>query len=659
MPIICSLSETSAFPESTICKDLHCTMTSAIGVFNKLGHRMKALYISALVLSVALMVFGAVLLMSAPVPEGPATSVTAENSVGGGDPIGSGDGVGLDGIFDVGGTTRPTEPSLLDPRTSTPTSSPTKRLGAPGTLLPSTQQPSNLHGGSTLANTDDPTQSPTIKQSEAPSLQHSDLPSERPSASPTDPSALTFIPTESPESSPSADPTSPPSSSVSPTLSTKPTSSNAPTPEPLFRTHAEPANPSSTYFNYNTTHGSRYGPNSWENVTVLNSTENYWREFGFVSNQCNDRSIAQSPIDVCTKPERHCVEYHEFRAKVSFRGSFPIGHSLPFFADIYNVTSRFSLQRGDFKISSEFMEKQILPNKLRVLVARRVGEEPDPPHVDFAGVGAKDLDLLNIDIKLPSEHTVCGRRFDGEMQYYFFHPVKQSLVVVSWLLDASVGNPTNEHMQLLINEFQASYDGNEEACFQKSLNESAPDGGASNASHNHAGDNDPLQTGTRQLAKNDQNKKGGGIWDPFHRSIQRTIHFWGYTGSLTEPPCAGSTLWRIMDVPVPIGVEQLTQMQSILFNNRGNETCRYTSNHYKGSVARPAASNDVSYYKCTRSDYVSDDEREVCGDGGCAKPFGRGLDPYVEPIIFVTGPPSKSPTTLPSQSPTESADGPL
>ena len=42
------------------------------------------------------------------------------------------------------------------------------------------------------------------------------------------------------------------------------------------------------------------------------------------------------------------------------------------------------------------MIKQILPNKLRVVMARRIGEEPDPPHVDFAGIGASNLDLLNI-----------------------------------------------------------------------------------------------------------------------------------------------------------------------------------------------------------------------------------------------------------------------
>ena len=138
-------------------------------------------------------------------------------------------------------------------------------------------------------------------------------------------------------------------------------------------------------------------------------------------------------------------------------------------------------------------------------MVRRVGDEPDPPHADFAGVGAKDLDLLNIDIKFPSEHTVCGRVYDGEMQYYFFHPGKQSLLVVSWLFEVNVdiSSRKNEHLQLLIDEFQDIYDANEDACLgrkRRSLEE-------------------------RKLAKNDdkgnndQKKGGSSIWDPFHRYV--------------------------------------------------------------------------------------------------------------------------------------------
>ena len=290
------------------------------------------------------------------------------------------------------------------------------------------------------------------------------------------------------------------------------------------------------------------------------------------------------------------------------------------------------------------MEKQILPNKLRALMMRRVGDEPDPPHVDFSGVGYANLDLLNIDIKIPSEHLICGERYDGEMQYYFFHPVKQSLIAVSWLFEAKPDNLANQHMQLLIDEFQKVYDDNEESC-KAGMNMTAV--------QNQTAVQSLTSTRARGSTRNRRMKKEREpIWDPFHSDIQRTIHFWGYRGSLTEPPCSpDSVLWRIMDVPVPISKDQLLQMKNILFNNRDGDSCSFTSTHYKGSVARPV-SKSIRYYKCTRSDYVSDDERELCGDSGCQLPFGKDLDQYFEPIVYVTGPPSESPTSLPSIIPT-------
>ena len=127
------------------------------------------------------------------------------------------------------------------------------------------------------------------------------------------------------------------------------------------------------------------------------------------------------------------------------------------------------------------------------------------------------------------------------MQYYFYHPAKGSLLVVAFLFEAKADNQMNGHMQTLIDEFQAIYDVNEEVCQQQdfdrersSLNvalNSTIAGAAESVGRNEssiqipADENGPLQ---RKLAKN--NDKKGGIWDPFHTDIQKTIHFWGYTG---------------------------------------------------------------------------------------------------------------------------------
>lgn len=68
-------------------------------------------------------------------------------------------------------------------------------------------------------------------------------------------------------------------------------------------------------------------------------------------------------------------------------------------------------------------------------MAPRTGDEPDPPMVDFSDIGAGLLDMTNIDFKFPSEHTVCGTRFDGEMQYYIYNAGRRRFVAVSFFLE--------------------------------------------------------------------------------------------------------------------------------------------------------------------------------------------------------------------------------
>lgn len=140
---------------------------------------------------------------------------------------------------------------------------------------------------------------PTVAHSNRPSASTS--PSYYPSDIPSSTSAPTEMPSFSPSIrpsngpsislTPSSEPSTPPTSSA-PTISSSPTLTGSPSEVPLFPSHEEPSLPDPTYFNYNV--ASKYGPKNWENVTVLNSTDNYWYEFGFVENLCG--SELQSPI---------------------------------------------------------------------------------------------------------------------------------------------------------------------------------------------------------------------------------------------------------------------------------------------------------------------------------------------------------------------------
>ena len=557
------------------------TRESLLSKINGLDRRSKIFYISSVALSIALIVFGASVWL---LDDSNEISSTLEN-------------------LSVGETiiTRRHDDQAADDDVAVITLSfnPTNFPSATQDFMLPTSSPFGLRATS-ISPTSEPSEEPTKEQSsnpsETPSLKPTNKPSNYPSFSPT--TKPSYSPSDDPSSS---DPTLMPSTSQPssrPTLSSYPTRTTSPSDVPLFRSHDKPVDTDSTYFNYNTW-DVEFGPSNWKNVTVLNSTENYWHEFGFDENMCG--AGGQSPVDLCADPIRHCLEEHEFRSRP-----------------------------GDYTMSSNWTEKQILPNKLRVVMARRQGDEPDPPHTDFSAIGYKALDLLNIDIKFPSEHTLCGHVYDGEMQYFFFHPVRKSLIGIAWLFKADEVNATNDHMQILIDAFQQIYDSNQNAC-----------------NHDQTGHNSTETLHSESHGSFfERSLRKAKSWDPFHNDIQKTVHFWGYTGSLTEPPCTDSVLWRVMDVPVKISVAQLYQMQNILFNNIDNATCTFTSNHYNGRVARPVSGN-LRYYKCTRSDYVSDDERNLCGDLGCRVPFGKDLEPYIDPEIIVTGPPTEPPTESP------------
>lgn len=192
------------------------------------------------------------------------------------------------------------------------------------TLSPSTTE-NTTHYDDTLLPTASASAEPTKQPVPSPltfrpSMQ-TDFPSREPSQMPSQSTTTmspTISPTILPSNFPTAHPTHVPTSSsptTTPTRSSRPSTTNMPTQPPLFPTHDEPSQSVPSFFNYNISKGSRFGPHSWNNVTVLNSTENYWHEFGFVENEC--RKGAQSPIDVCTQPVKHCEEFHEFRAKVN------------------------------------------------------------------------------------------------------------------------------------------------------------------------------------------------------------------------------------------------------------------------------------------------------------------------------------------------------
>jgi hypothetical protein len=219
------------------------------------------------------------------------------------------------------------------------------------------------------------------------------------------------------------------------------------------------------------------------------------------------------------------------------------------------------------------IQKQILPSKLRLLYQRRpcadflnnpVCAEPDPPHADFPNGWPGFVDLIHVDFKFPSEHRIYGETFDGEIQSYHLHPSRGRLPVISVVIKAAsdhdIDRGHNEYLQEAIDAFQYEHDTNSAHCssaiissiqgakHQRRLtNESLPipnvksfvnasfreiDNIHSYAHHLRDGSNFDVQQQRhgRRLSK---------IWYPYHESLMPSYYFFGYDGSLTEPPCTG------------------------------------------------------------------------------------------------------------------------
>lgn len=138
------------------------------------------------------------------------------------------------------------------------------------------------------------------------------------------------------------------------------------------------------------------------------------------------------------------------------------------------------------------------------------------------------------------------------------------------------------------------------------------------------------------------------VWDPWHTDLYRTIWFYGYEGSLTEPPCTGENNrirgglnlyfvfivlsnflvkfipiaefveWHVMDKPAKMSKAQHYQMKKLLFHHVDGK-CRKTSVGHNGSVARPIQKmRDRELYKCSCDNFLSDyqvieEGRKNCG----------------------------------------------
>lgn len=195
---------------------------------------------------------------------------------------------------------------------------------------------------------------------------------------------------------------------------------------------------------------------------------------------------------------------------------------------------------------------------------------------DFPNDWGGFADVIHIDFKIPSEHTIRGERFDGEMQIFHLHPSRRRTPTISVMIRASADG-YNPVLQEALNEFQKTYNRDMYDCVMSDSQE-----GRNLRSTLRYGENDSMNEFGSSTNRNLQ----GRIWSPYDKKLVPSIYFFRYDGSLTEPPCGEWVSWFVCDTPMYISFDQLEQMKRLLFTHVSS-TCEKTSIHWKESVARP------------------------------------------------------------------------
>lgn len=248
--------------------------------------------------------------------------------------------------------------------------------------------------------------------------------------------------------------------------------------------------------------------------------------------------------------------------------------------------------------------------------------EPDPPHADFPHNWGGYADLMHIDFKVPSEHMIEGVRYDAEMQIFHLHPSRRRTPTVSVVIQATP-NGYNYYLQAALDAFEYTYNVHRAQCAAKNRKnrqlvtdvhqvlgnkdeeQANPDATDYSTWADYSTDlDDPDYEKNQALHERELQY---GVWDPHHPSLVPSIYFYGYEGSLTEPPCGEWVSWFVCDTQMIISTSQLEQMKKLIFTHIDGD-CNPTSVHYRQSVARPIQeTGGRRVWHCTQDDFLPDD----------------------------------------------------
>jgi carbonic anhydrase len=333
----------------------------------------------------------------------------------------------------------------------------------------------------------------------------------------------------------------------------------------------------------------------------------------------------QSPIDIYV------------RSGIVHKEADVTGKNISYVEPMCYEHHEIRIKPGQFPLSSTKIEKQILPSKLRLVYPDpefeadgvTLSDDSKLPRADFPHDWGGDMEFLKLDVKIPSEHRLEGKEYAAEVQLYHLHHLRKKAPVISILVDLHPDDKENGHFQLALDEWQKVWEKDYLECELRRRRERRLEAGvidnmmdwlgvASGVDREYSSWLDePAEEDVRfhrSLRAARRAQQADAFWNPYDPEILPSIHFYGYSGSLTEPPCTEFVEWRIIDTPMLISQRQLFQLKTLLFRHVHVESgCEYTSNHHMGSNARRPLQplNQRIVYRCSCRDFLSDEERDM------------------------------------------------
>eukprot|EP00977_Amphora_coffeiformis_P029124 scaffold38918_cov176-Amphora_coffeaeformis.AAC.2 len=273
------------------------------------------------------------------------------------------------------------------------------------------------------------------------------------------------------------------------------------------------------------------------------------------SNSKECRDSPQSPIDLDTgiTAIRECKDWH-----------------------------KMTFQTGNCRFNK--MNFEILPHVLRA-------GQPETgcqinPCVDFSFGFAEEWLLRHTDISLPSQHTLNGKRFAGEVILTHVLGVNVSnkeIGNVSWLLEVGTEVDFYDFLELYIRRWRNVAKKTVRDCIKRRrmkengnplhappvrLLESLP------LSETNYTEPEPMDVLSRPFFDCRQRKfHPYDWWDE-----AQTEYYFRYEGSLTEPPCVRTAHWRVMRRPIRVAPSQIRALEKLLAERIDPDTCEaYTA----------------------------------------------------------------------------------